>query len=116
MTRLDEYNERRKLEATRRKKNSSRSKDVFRRLDRSRCSICLATHNIEAHHIVPRSKFAKGEPCDVDENLLAVCHACHQDHHTTAHKRIPRLVLSPAQVEFITQKQGVAWMDKWYPA
>lgn len=117
MTRLEEYNERRKLDAGRKTRNRRKTnRAAFQRLDRTRCAICPATHNIEAHHIIPRSKFAKGEPCDVDENLLAVCHGCHQDHHTTAHKRIPRLVLSEAQIAFVLARQGEAWIDRWYPA
>lgn len=115
MTRLDDYNERRNLAAKKKRKRPS-NPDVLAAFDRSRCAICQSGHGVEAHHIVPRSKFGKGESPDVVSNLLAVCHACHQDHHTTAHKRIPRLVLSEAQIAFVVAKQGESWMDRWYPA
>lgn len=49
------------------------------------CAVCGSTSGrIERHHIVPRSR---GGP-DTDDNLVPLCHSCHQGHHMVGGKRI----------------------------
>lgn len=121
-TRLDDYNERRKLEKFRKqaRKRWAEAEAVLRTVREKGCARCGASGPSEAHHLVPKSKWSKNEKRmdvhNVKANLIPLCHACHQDHHTTAHKRIPRLVLSEAQIAFVIGKQGESWMDRWYPA
>jgi 5-methylcytosine-specific restriction endonuclease McrA len=85
------------------------------KVDGKHCRICLTGYAIEAHHIVPRSKFGKRNPhVHHADNLMPLCHDCHQRHHTTP-RRVPRSRLTLAEVVFLERHAGIVWSGKWYP-
>lgn len=70
---------------------------------------------IEAHHLVPRSKWRTGDPTVNDpDNLIPLCHDHHQDHHTTTN-RVERHNLTVAEQKFVFHHTSESWFDRWYP-
>ena len=114
--RLAEYEARRRLERRRRSEPRSRpSKTLRDSIRQHACRVCGTQHQIEVHHIVPRSKFGKRDhSVHSRENLMPLCHRHHQDHHTTPN-RVPRHLLSAAEYEFAVSHTSPAWVDRWYP-
>jgi 5-methylcytosine-specific restriction endonuclease McrA len=58
--------------------------EAYRRLARTvlardgwRCQHCGVATNLEAHHLVPRSRLGG----DIDENLITLCARCHRNRH-----------------------------------
>lgn len=122
--RLDAYEERRRLDATRKLRRGRRDPAVQAGHRAARqakvaglpCRQCGAMFEIEGHHIVPRSKFGARDKSVHDENnLIPLCHLCHQNHHTTADKRIPRHLLAFDELTFAIAKGGQRWFNMWYP-
>lgn len=116
-----EYEARRALEADRKTRRKGRARSpnnaAAKHARKQPCRLCLTPHRSEAHHIVPRSKFHR-EGSDVinhPHNLLPLCHACHQGHHTTTHGRIPRHLLSDDQIAFALEHTSENWLGMWYP-
>lgn len=119
-TRLNEYNERRRLAGKRAKavpvKRQPIPLESREKLHALPCRVCQR-RPVEIHHIVPRSAFAKTAP-DVHDlaNLMPLCQGCHVDHHTRGSAaRVPRYMLTLAELEFAYAHQTAAWMDAWYP-
>lgn len=112
--RLTEYEERRRLEAKRRRARTRSRLGNRPEVHDAPCRVC-GRRPVEAHHLVPRSKFARGDDAVHDPaNLIALCHRCHQDHHTRV-RLVPREVLAPAEVEFVVGRMGDRWAGTWYP-
>lgn len=113
-----EYDARRELERTRKRGRTRQAipQDVLvAKLFGHRCRLCDAA-GVEAHHLVPRSKWRTGDAAVNDpDNVIPLCHLHHQDHHTTT-KRIPRSVLTAEEATFVITHTTPAWADTWYPA
>lgn len=79
------------------------------------CRKC-GTWSVELHHLLPRSKFSKRNKVlqDDRDNSIPLCHRCHQDHHTTTN-RVPRELLTEAELAFLHEHIHPGWVDKWYP-
>lgn len=79
------------------------------------CRMC-GSGRVELHHLLPRSKFGKRRKHvrDHPDNCIPLCHACHQDHHTTT-KRVPRVMLTADELMFLEQHIHPGWVDLWYP-
>jgi 5-methylcytosine-specific restriction endonuclease McrA len=83
-----------------------------------RCRICgKRTHHLEAHHLVPRSQGGD----DVPDNFVPLCGpwqpSCHQrvtENHPDALRAL-RAALRPAEVAYIVERKGQAWLDRRYP-
>lgn len=125
--RSEEYRERRRLEAERqaarrRKQNPDHPLGTARRIKAKDqpCRVCALkgrrnTYSIEAHHIVHRSRIGSGHPlANHPDNILPVCHAHHQDHHTTS-RRIPWSALTDDERAFLVEHGGSGWAERWYP-
>lgn len=123
-TALDEYNERRALEKKRKAGGGGKKGPIppsvrAKKVDGKGCRCCgISRIPVEAHHLVPRSKFIgerlSGRVHDPD-NIIPLCHPCHTGHHTTAHRRVPREVLTEAEAAFVFEQTSESWFDKWYP-
>ena len=48
------------------------------------------------------------------DNLMPLCHVCHQNHHTTAHKRVPLEALTEPERVFLWEHASIGWHEKWY--
>lgn len=111
----DQYDERRLLDARRR---IARRRPKFGTSARAHkitgkpCRVCGAG-SVEYHHIVPRSHITSPDVAH-HANAMPLCHACHQDHHTTP-RRVPRRHLTPDELEFVLSRMGAGWLDRWYP-
>ena len=124
MSRLDEYNERRRLDGQRTKDRKRRDAIPQAVLDAKvigkPCRVCAATvgrrqfGESEAHHLVPRGRL-RGADLNHAENIIPLCHEHHQDHHTTAHSRVPRQVLNDDEWTFLIHHEPSAWVNTWYP-
>lgn len=80
------------------------------------CRLCGATHRIEAHHVVHRSKIGSRNPYVHDPaNIIPLCTTCHQHHHTHADRRVPRKALTSVELTFARRHANVGWLDLWYP-
>lgn len=80
------------------------------------CRIC-PNRRVEAHHIVHRGRIGSKHPqINHPDNIIPLCYRCHQDHHTTAHRRVPWDVLTEAEQEFLVEYGGIGWAERWYPA
>lgn len=80
------------------------------------CRVCGFHRDIEAHHLVHRAKIGSKHPAIHNaNNLIPLCHGCHQHHHTTVHGRVPRRFLTDAEILFIETFASPAWLDRWYP-
>lgn len=72
------------------------------------------------HHLVPQRWFAENpeyEPYrNVDANIVPLCGPCHRlvERTTEACRRL-RERLSQAEVSFVIQTRGRAWLDERYP-
>lgn len=120
MSRLSEHEARLAHEAARKKKRRTptrEEREIFANVKNNPCRICGADRT-EVHHIVPRSQWSKLEreagEHNHPHNLMALCHSCHQDHHTTT-RRVPRDRLLATEVDFATSRMGAVWVGKWYP-
>lgn len=115
---LEEYQARKLLEQARTKTRRTRTpipKHITIHLHNQPCANCQS-QPIEIHHLIPRSNFHPSNPTTHHpDNLLPLCHPCHQNHHTTAHRRIPRHILTQQHINFILQHKPQTWLDKWYP-
>lgn len=128
---LEEYWERRRLEeerkAQRLKARSGRGNATLplgkARAEKAKgrpCRVCAIenrhnTSGVEAHHIVHRARITNRHPLvHHPDNILPVCHAHHQDHHSTA-RRIPLAALTEAEAAFLVKHGGEAWARRWYP-
>lgn len=80
------------------------------------CRMC-GSGRVELHHLLPRSKFGKRTRDRMNDpsNCIPLCHTCHQGHHTTAHRRVPRVLLTTEELQFLEQHIHPAWIDRWYP-
>lgn len=80
------------------------------------CRVCRQWP-VELHHLIPRSKFSKKNKKlqDSPENCIPLCHTCHQNHHTTGHKRVKRNLLTEEELSFMRGYIHDGWIDKWYP-
>lgn len=124
MSALDEYNARRALDTKRTKERKQPNRIPQDVLDAKvigkPCRVCAATFgrrqvgDSQAHHLVPRG-ILRGADLNAEDNIVPLCHEHHQDHHTTTHGRVPRALLTPAEVVFITHQQTSGWCDLWYP-
>jgi len=116
----DEYEARRLLEKKRKRKAKAQHKPVYNAARQTKiwgkaCRLCGTYAQIEAHHIVPRSRFGMRDASQhTIDNLMPLCHTCHQNHHTTTN-RVPRSELWPDEVAFIAQRMTPHWIDHWYP-
>jgi hypothetical protein len=45
-----------------------------------RCRRCHATHNLEAAHIIPRSRVGARKGAEAALNCIPLCHDCHMAH------------------------------------
>lgn len=84
------------------------------------CRLCelagKVERDVEAHHIVHRGRIGSRHPLvHMPANLMPLCHAHHQDHHNTAHRRVPREALLPSELQFAIDQAGNGWVDRWYP-
>lgn len=123
-TALDEYNDRvalgKKRRSSRGRKGRISSTVRELKIDGQPCRVCgplSAGFTMEAHHLVPRAKFIGSgieAPVHAPDNLIPLCSAHHQDHHTTAN-RIPRHLLTEAEQAFVFQHTSESWLDLWYP-
>ena len=113
MTKLEDYAARQALAKRRKRKpGSMRNKATEKR--KGGCRGCGAWP-IEMHHIVHRSKLPTlDKDRDCDDNLMPLCHDCHQGHHTRT-QPVPRDWLSPAEWAFASSRVSEAWLDIWYP-
>lgn len=117
--RLAAFNARRAHEAKRSRTRRQLPKNGARteKIDYEPCRQCGSKHGIEHHHIVHRAKIGSSHPkVHHPDNAMPLCHACHQAHHTTVEGRIPRRLLSPAELEFAVKHASIGWVDRWYPA
>jgi 5-methylcytosine-specific restriction endonuclease McrA len=119
------YNDRRNLDAERQKERSKRRRGLdpaFKAKcdaeDRCRNPDCLrtrATHSLERHHIVHRSLLGRDNPDrDHPDNGMALCHPCHQAHHT-GRASFTRSMLSASEIAFILQSMGEPYLDRHFP-
>lgn len=119
MSRLDEYEARRALDGKRKRRGHQRqiSADVYEaKIDGQPCRVCGSGGRMEAHHLVHRGRWSKGvEGLHSADNLIPLCHPCHQDHHTTTH-RVPLGALTDSEAAFVLEHAGEGWASKWYPA
>lgn len=117
MTALDDWQARRALEKKRQRDRKARPKTPTH-VRREPCRVCSSGPS-QVHHIVPRSMFAKGvaktQYMNDPANLMPLCGGCHQDHHTTAHGRVPRWALREEEIAFVLSHMGEGWLDRWYP-
>lgn len=118
---LNAYNERRKHEKYRKqaRKRWAEAEENLRTVRKKGCARCGTPGPSEAHHLIPKSKWTKtqkrNDEHNTPHNLIPLCHTCHQNHHTTAHKRIPRHLLTTQQQAHIETKQSPNWLNHWYP-
>jgi 5-methylcytosine-specific restriction endonuclease McrA len=117
VTALAEYEERRQLERKRageRKRQAIPQAVLDAKITHRCCRLCT-TGAVEAHHVVPRSKWRTGDATVNDpNNVIPLCHVHHQDHHTTT-RRVPRQFLTYDEQLFAFEHTSEAWIDKWYP-
>lgn len=117
---LDEFEARRKLEAQRKAATKNKQAKAYTAAKRLKvhghnCRICHSREQIEAHHLVPRASFGqRDESLHNPNNIIPLCHQCHQDHHTTT-LRVPRSVLTDAEEEFLLMRVTLSWLSLWYP-
>lgn len=80
----------------------------------SRCRICGEPYP-QAHHLVPRSRGGD----DVPENLIPLCELHHSAFERGLNRRELasriRAVLEPAEVAYIEERAGAAFLDGYYP-
>jgi 5-methylcytosine-specific restriction endonuclease McrA len=115
----EDFNLRRELErkrATERRLRTTFGQNARRdKITGKPCRAC-GRDGVEYHHIVPRAQMRRNPLLSHANNAMPLCHGCHQAHHTTAKGRIPRALLQPEEVEFVTSVMGTGWLDRWYPA
>lgn len=118
-SRIADYDARRALEKQRKERSPWRNAyDAGRaaKVDKLPCRVCGTRSGIEAHHIVPRSNFARRNPdAHHPDNLMPLCHRHHQDHHTTTRGRVPRYLLTERELQHAIERKGEPWVEKWYP-
>ena len=71
-------------------------------IDPKACWCCKAQIATETHHRQPQSQNGGEEP----ENLLRVCHDCHNLYHTITNQRLANTVLARAQ-------NFALWICQW---
>lgn len=117
MSALDDWHARRELDKKRARQRKVRPKTPTH-VRREPCRVCQGGPT-QVHHIVPRSHFrsttAKQRHMNDPANLMPLCGGCHQDHHTTAHGRVPRSALRDDEIAFVRLHMGEGWLDRWYP-
>lgn len=80
------------------------------------CRVCGGDYYIEAHHVAHKSKIGGKHPLvHHPDNVIPLCHGCHQNHHTTAHRRVPRSALTAAEIAFVIEHASESWLELWYP-
>lgn len=89
MTRLDDYNERRKLAAAKKRSKKKRlplPADVYKqKIIQKCCRKCYASP-VEAHHIVDKKHFKPLDPLQHHpDNLMPLCAKCHDGHTSQLH-------------------------------
>lgn len=78
---------------------------------------CMETWALHRHHLVGRDR--NGD--DVDENIIPLCHACHDALHSSIFapviaKRIRETMLDAEERFVLLHPEGGAeWLDKTYP-
>ncbi len=116
--RLDDYAERQRLEASRRKQRRRSGFGWNARQDKVHgkpCRVCNR-YPSEYHHIVPRADFGQRDESVKDHaNAMPLCRDCHQNHHTSATHRVRRHYMTLDEVAFALHRKGHAWLDLWYP-
>lgn len=80
------------------------------------CRACGFLWGIERHHLVPRS--LGGD--DTDDNIIPLCHACHQDLHNHPNGRARtgsriRRSLYAVEEAYILRRKGRDFLDLYYP-
>lgn len=117
---LDAYNERRKHEKYRKqaRKRWAEAEATLATIRTLPCHNCGTPGPSEAHHLIPKSKWTKtqkrNDEHNTHNNLIPLCHTCHQNHHTTT-KRIPQHKLAPSQRIHILRHTNQNWLNLWYP-
>lgn len=121
MSRLEEYNERRRIEAARKgRRKRARNRTgiagdvIAAKITGKPCRVCQRGP-VEAHHLVPRGVWPRTrDGIDSADNIIPLCRTCHTDHHTTAHGRVPREALTTAEWALVVAVKGEAWAAIWY--
>lgn len=120
----EEYTKRRILEQERSKTRKQKQYGINaarkQKIHNQTCRVCYHhkicnTFRLEAHHMIHKSYLGSNHPLiHHPDNIIPICHSCHQNHHTTS-KKIPRIVLTPQEVLFLTRNTRESWRNKWYP-
>lgn len=105
MTRLDDYNERRKLAAKKktRKKRLPLPLGIFiQKIHGLPCRVCsVGTGMAEAHHIVDKKHFKPTDPTQHHpDNLMPLCERCHVG-HTSQLRPVPWSALTASEKAFV---------------
>ena len=119
---IDEYNERRALERSRKiaiKKEMKSSTNLARKKikEEGRCRNprCTTGMKPEWHHAVPRSKFSQRDKTQNSvDNAIPVCHVCHMEWHQNI-TVLRRSDLQASEISFILRAIGEHWIDRHYP-
>lgn len=78
---------------------------------------CMVTWALHRHHLVGKDR--NGD--DVDENLIPLCHACHDAFHSSifapAIAAAIRASMLEVELRFVLEhpEGGAEWLDKTYP-
>lgn len=78
---------------------------------------CMVTWALHRHHLVGKDR--NGD--DVDENLIPLCHACHDAFHSSifapAIAAAIRASMLDVELRFVLEhpEGGAEWLDKTYP-
>lgn len=126
MTRLDDYNERRKLAAAKkaakkparlkqtRKKRLPLPPAVYAEKIAGRsCRLCDRL-DVEAHHLVDKKHFAHDDPMQHHaDNVAGYCVQHHSGHTSSMHK-IPASSLTADELRFVVWAKGEAWLQRNY--
>lgn len=130
MSALEELEARRRVDRDRRSRRRGAQGKISAatyaaKIEGKPCRVCdeiigwggLSLGSIEAHHVVPKSKWPKHALGLHDAaNLIPLCHGHHQAHHTGGiEQRVPRALLTPEEFANALRMTSPAWVDAWYP-
>lgn len=80
------------------------------------CRKCRSRYAVQGHHLIPRGRMRKSPAVDNAANIIPLCHACHQDHHTLGRSgRVSWSVLKPVEQAFVLEHESEHWASLWYP-
>lgn len=89
--------------------------EQLRRAKLAACRVCGDSWLPQLHHLVPVGRTNDGD--DVPANLVPLCRECHQEFHDAKAgvAEAIRATLTEAELEYVTAKKSVDWLERRYP-